>query len=126
MMQQVQQVPVQQTPVVQIQNVAVAMAVPQMQQQRQVQFEPLPVGWEMKMSAQGQPYYVNHKTQTTQWTRPVYRAAGAPQRPGMAGMRQQSQGVVLPRGWELKRAPDGKPYYVDHNTGTTHWTPPQL
>ncbi|GMH51021.1 hypothetical protein TrST_g8569 [Triparma strigata] len=127
--QQVQQVQVQQVQVQQVQvqmpGVAVAMAVPQAGAAGG-QFQPLPAGWEMKMTAQGQPYYVNHNTQTTQWTRPVYRAAAAPQRPGMAGMRQQSQGIVLPRGWELKRAPDGRPYYVDHNTGTTHWTPPQL
>ena len=30
----------------------------------------------------------------------------------------------LPAGWEAKHTPDGKPYYVDHNTGTTHWSPP--
>jgi hypothetical protein len=30
----------------------------------------------------------------------------------------------LPQGWEEKRAPDGRTYYVDHNTHTTHWTLP--
>ena len=30
----------------------------------------------------------------------------------------------LPPGWEEKRTPDGKPYYVDHNTKTTHWERP--
>ena len=31
----------------------------------------------------------------------------------------------LPPGWEEKKTPDGKPYYVDHNTKTTHWERPQ-
>ena len=30
----------------------------------------------------------------------------------------------LPPGWEEKKTPDGKPYYVDHNTKTTHWERP--
>ena len=29
----------------------------------------------------------------------------------------------LPPGWEVRYA-DGRPYYVDHNTGTTSWDPP--
>lgn len=31
----------------------------------------------------------------------------------------------LPPGWELKYAPDGRAYYVDHATKTTHWTLPE-
>lgn len=34
-------------------------------------------------------------------------------------------GAALPRGWEVRTSPDGKTYYVDHNTRTTHWTPPR-
>jgi len=30
----------------------------------------------------------------------------------------------LPPGWEEKRAPDGRTYYVDHNTHSTHWSLP--
>ena len=30
----------------------------------------------------------------------------------------------LPSGWERQTAADGKVYYVDHNTKTTHWAPP--
>ena len=26
----------------------------------------------------------------------------------------------LPQGWEVKCAPDGRTYYIDHNTGSTH------
>ncbi|KAJ8610596.1 hypothetical protein CTAYLR_007163 [Chrysophaeum taylorii] len=30
----------------------------------------------------------------------------------------------LPPGWERGATPDGVPFYVDHNTRTTHWAPP--
>eukprot|EP00752_Nemacystus_decipiens_P013885 g12326.t2 len=30
-------------------------------------------------------------------------------------------GNSLPHGWEEKVSSDGRPYYVDHNTRTTHW-----
>ncbi|KAF9444583.1 hypothetical protein P691DRAFT_333192 [Macrolepiota fuliginosa MF-IS2] len=32
----------------------------------------------------------------------------------------------LPMGWEKQRAPDGRTYYVDHNTRSTTWYPPHL
>jgi len=35
------------------------------------------------------------------------------------------EGENLPLGWEKRTAPDGRPYYVDHNTQTTHWELPQ-
>ena len=38
--------------------------------------------------------------------------------------RAQAQ-PELPPGWEMKFTKrDGRPYYVDHNTQTTHWDPP--
>jgi len=30
----------------------------------------------------------------------------------------------LPGGWERGVSQDGTPFYIDHNTRTTHWTPP--
>mmetsp|Transcript_35575 Transcript_35575/g.113735 ORF Transcript_35575/g.113735 Transcript_35575/m.113735 type:complete len:190 (-) Transcript_35575:337-906(-) len=30
----------------------------------------------------------------------------------------------LPAGWEEKQTPEGRTYYVDHNTKTTHWNRP--
>lgn len=32
--------------------------------------------------------------------------------------------VVLPAGWSVRYTDEGRPYYVDHNTKTTHWEPP--
>jgi hypothetical protein len=31
----------------------------------------------------------------------------------------------LPDGWEVRRQKEGRVYFVDHNTKTTSWTPPQ-
>lgn len=32
--------------------------------------------------------------------------------------------VVLPSGWSVRYTDEGRAYYVDHNTKTTHWEPP--
>ena len=32
----------------------------------------------------------------------------------------------LPPGWERRVAADGRPYYVDHHTRTTSWSPPKF
>nr|CCC46818.1 putative zinc finger protein 2 [Trypanosoma vivax Y486] len=32
---------------------------------------------------------------------------------------------VLPAGWQMAYTPTGQPYYMDHNTKTTHWTLPE-
>lgn len=33
--------------------------------------------------------------------------------------------ALLPLGWEVRHAPKGRPYYVDHTTRTTTWTDPR-
>ena len=33
---------------------------------------------------------------------------------------------VLPVGWESEMSENGRPYYIDHNTKTTHWTLPVM
>ncbi|PPQ70016.1 hypothetical protein CVT26_013304 [Gymnopilus dilepis] len=33
--------------------------------------------------------------------------------------------IPLPLGWEERRTPEGRPYFVDHNTRTTTWTDPR-
>jgi len=42
-------------------------------------------------------------------------AGGAAQAPAL---------VPVPAGWECKSTPDGREYYIDHNTQTTSWTHP--
>ena len=34
--------------------------------------------------------------------------------------------VQLPPGWQQAYTAEGQVYYVDHNTKTTHWHPPQM
>jgi len=38
---------------------------------------PLPPGWEMKMTPEGRPYYLDHATKQTSWTVPVMSAPSA-------------------------------------------------
>ena len=41
-----------------------------------------------------------------------------------ARLRAELGVAALPAGWEVKATGEGRPYYVDHNTQTTHWDPP--
>ncbi|KAG8884851.1 hypothetical protein FRB97_003057 [Tulasnella sp. 331] len=42
------------------------------------------------------------------------------------GASQTTPGVgSLPPGWEERHTPEGRPYYVDHNTRTTTWVDPR-
>ncbi|KAH8056859.1 ubiquitin protein ligase [Aureococcus anophagefferens] len=72
-----------------------------------------PPDWEEQRDASGRPYYVNHRTRTTSWTRP----GAAPPAPPRAA-------APLPPGWEEQRDATGRPYYVNHRTKTTSWTRP--
>lgn len=43
-----------------------------------------------------------------------------------SGAAQTTAGAgVLPAGWEERHTPEGRPYYVDHNTRTTTWVDPR-
>ena len=44
--------------------------------------------------------------------------------PPPAAAAPPSYEAPLPPGWEEKFTPEGKPYYVDHNTKSTHWERP--
>lgn len=33
---------------------------------------------------------------------------------------EMEQGI-LPKGWEVRHAPNGRPFFIDHNTKTTTW-----
>ncbi|KAJ7044182.1 hypothetical protein C8F04DRAFT_692173 [Mycena alexandri] len=106
---------------------------------------PLPLGWERRIDPQGRTYYVDHATRSTTWHRPQAPAAAprvpAPQPPGPSPARAPSVGnpaaaatspqtgpyadVPLPLGWEERRTPEGRPYFVDHQTRTTTWVDPR-
>jgi E3 ubiquitin-protein ligase NEDD4 len=114
---------------------------------------PLPAGWERRIDPQNRTYYVDHATRTTTWNRP--QNSGAPPiRPATATQAPPSRtvsgtassvastatssvvtsptaqtgtyaDVPLPLGWEERRTPEGRPYFVDHHTRTTTWTDPR-
>uniref|UniRef100_A0A7N6A5W5 HECT-type E3 ubiquitin transferase n=1 Tax=Anabas testudineus TaxID=64144 RepID=A0A7N6A5W5_ANATE len=106
----------------------------------------LPPGWEEKWDSKGRRYYVNHNTQTTTWTRPLVQAAVAQSGAGSSQASTPPQPTVfpegspqhtpspeatsesgsLPAGWEVRSAPNGRPFFIDHNTKTTTWEDPRL
>uniref|UniRef100_A0A8C7QX70 E3 ubiquitin-protein ligase n=1 Tax=Oncorhynchus mykiss TaxID=8022 RepID=A0A8C7QX70_ONCMY len=145
----------------------------------------LPPGWEEKQDSKSRPYYVNHNSRITTWTRPLIQVdrcvpfqimsnqLNLPQNPvhppsisivlifvspfmvqitsdaaaqavlsqnvtvyqppmlSPEGSPQHSPGSqrergFMPAGWEVRNAPNGKPFFIDHNTKTTSWEDPRL
>jgi E3 ubiquitin-protein ligase NEDD4 len=50
---------------------------------------------------------------------------GATPTPIVAGGATTAGSGSLPAGWEERYTPEGRPYYVDHNTRTTTWVDPR-
>ncbi|XP_068954206.1 E3 ubiquitin-protein ligase NEDD4 isoform X1 [Petaurus breviceps papuanus] len=107
----------------------------------------LPPGWEEKQDDKGRSYYIDHNSRTTTWMKPVTQATieniqisspqtsstSAPQLiatsdSSQPSLNQQSQleQKFLPKGWEVRHAPNGRPFFIDHNTKTTTWEDPRL
>ncbi|XP_048118741.1 E3 ubiquitin-protein ligase NEDD4a isoform X3 [Alosa alosa] len=42
------------------------------------------------------------------------------------GPQQAYESGFLPNGWEVRSAPNGRPFFIDHNTKTTTWEDPRL
>ncbi|KAM8781007.1 E3 ubiquitin-protein ligase NEDD4 isoform 1-T1 [Rhynchonycteris naso] len=106
----------------------------------------LPPGWEEKRDERGRSYYVDHNSRTTTWTKPTvqatvetsqlpssqsFSASSQPQVPTNGSAQQVTQPSemeqrFLPKGWEVRHAPNGRPFFIDHNTKTTTWEDPRL
>ncbi|KAF7725614.1 hypothetical protein EC973_009493 [Apophysomyces ossiformis] len=90
---------------------------------------PLPPGWEMRTTAEGRPYFVDHNTRTTTWVDPRRQQYISTIGPG-SNLEVQVQPVSqlgpLPSGWEMRLTNTGRVYFVDHNTKTTTWDDPRL
>ncbi|XP_036118823.1 E3 ubiquitin-protein ligase NEDD4 isoform X2 [Molossus molossus] len=106
----------------------------------------LPPGWEEKQDERGRSYYVDHNSRTTTWTKPTvqatvetsqlpssqsFSASPEPQVPTSDSAQQVTQPSemeqgFLPKGWEVRHAPNGRPFFIDHNTKTTTWEDPRL
>ncbi|XP_012657244.1 E3 ubiquitin-protein ligase NEDD4 [Otolemur garnettii] len=106
----------------------------------------LPPGWEEKQDERGRSYYVDHNSRTTTWAKPIVQATvetsqlpssqtsssgPQPQVPTSDSAQQVTQPSeieqgFLPKGWEVRHAPNGRPFFIDHNTKTTTWEDPRL
>uniref|UniRef100_A0A8D2LS84 E3 ubiquitin-protein ligase n=1 Tax=Varanus komodoensis TaxID=61221 RepID=A0A8D2LS84_VARKO len=104
----------------------------------------LPPGWEVKKDEKGRLYYIDHNSQTTTWKKPFVPVIFLPSPLSLEALgklsaaddsvQQQllcsktpegSQGF-LPKGWEVRNAANGRPFFIDHNTKTTTWDDPRL
>ncbi|KAL6444385.1 hypothetical protein ACFW04_001921 [Cataglyphis niger] len=116
--------------------------------------QPLPPGWEVRRDPRGRIYYVDHNTRSTTWQRPnterlqhfqhwqgerqyVVQQGNQrflyPQAHGSQVAAGPSTSVVddddalgpLPAGWERRKQPEGRVYYVNHKNRTTQWEDPR-
>ncbi|KAI0386687.1 HECT-domain-containing protein [Hypomontagnella monticulosa] len=66
---------------------------------------------------------------TLQQQQPQQQSGGSPHSPGQGTLMHTgatSPGTgELPPGWEQRWTPEGRPYFVDHNTRTTTWVDPR-
>ncbi|XP_072201707.1 E3 ubiquitin-protein ligase NEDD4 isoform X3 [Excalfactoria chinensis] len=107
----------------------------------------LPPGWEERQDEKGRSYYIDHNSRTTTWIKPVVQIAmeagqlPTAQNTSIARQPQTTSGDssqqssnqqpemeqgFLPKGWEVRHAPNGRPFFIDHNTKTTTWEDPRL
>ncbi|KAM9375126.1 E3 ubiquitin-protein ligase NEDD4 [Phaethornis superciliosus] len=107
----------------------------------------LPPGWEERQDEKGRSYYIDHNSRTTTWIKPVVQVAvetGQLSAAQSVSMGRQLQATssdsaqqsshqqpemeqgFLPKGWEVRHAPNGRPFFIDHNTKTTTWGDPRL
>ncbi|KAM8972896.1 E3 ubiquitin-protein ligase NEDD4 isoform 2-T2 [Pelodytes ibericus] len=103
----------------------------------------LPPGWEEKQDDKGRLYYIDHNTRTTTWEKPVLQGPMEIAQPSsvqnVSTSRQPQMTVgertelsshpeqeFLPNGWEMRHAPSGRPFFINHVTKTTTWEDPRL
>lgn len=132
----------------QLQQTPLSTAPPPPQHVRQhscdlVDEQPLPPGWEMAKTPQGQRYFLNHLLQQTTWVDPRkanFNASHTTQltqhtptqssqhspNVSMQNLQQSVQNIPLPGGWEQAQTPEGEIYYINHVERTTTWFDPRL
>uniref|UniRef100_A0A0K8TQV3 Putative ww domain-containing protein n=1 Tax=Tabanus bromius TaxID=304241 RepID=A0A0K8TQV3_TABBR len=105
----------------------------------------LPPGWEQARTVEGQIYYLNHITRTTQWEDPrkqlAQQAALAQHQSAESLLRspiQQTATITvkdpavtdplgpLPEGWEQAVTSSGEIYFINHINRTTSWVDPRI
>ena len=86
-------------------------------------YGPFPEGWERRIDPLGRTYYVDHNTRSTTWNRTSpYQAVD---HQAQEGENTTTGSGSLPARWEGRYTPEGRPYFVDHNTRTTTWVDPR-
>lgn len=96
----------------------------------------LPPGWEQAKTNDGQIYYLNHITKTTQWEDPrvpIQRQQILTNRSvnprsvskDSAAASTDSLGS-LPEGWEQALTESGDVYFINHINRTTSWNDPRI
>ncbi|XP_049321659.1 WW domain-containing transcription regulator protein 1 isoform X2 [Astyanax mexicanus] len=101
---------------------------------------PLPPGWEMAFTSNGQKYFLNHVEKITTWHDPR-KTMTATMNPmslhaqatsNNSNMQQRSMALSqpnlgqLPEGWEQAATPQGEIYFIDHKTQSTSWLDPRV
>lgn len=80
---------------------------------------PMPPGWEMRTTASGQRYFMNHFEQLTTWQDPRKTQS-------TSNLNSVQPVGNLPDGWEQAITPEGDIYYINHIERTTSWIDPRL
>ncbi|CAD7077074.1 unnamed protein product [Hermetia illucens] len=107
--------------------------------QLQAELGDLPVGWEQARTPEGQIYYLNHITKTTQWEDPRTQIAQQQQQAALAQQQTIQQTAAtqakdttvdplgsLPEGWEQAVTSSGEIYFINHINRTTSWFDPRI
>ncbi|GFY73103.1 membrane-associated guanylate kinase, WW and PDZ domain-containing protein 1 [Trichonephila inaurata madagascariensis] len=76
---------------------------------------PLPENWEKAYTEDGEPYYIDHNTGTSQWLDP---------RPRNKKPVEECKENELPYGWEKINDPHYGTYYIDHVNKRTQYENP--
>ncbi|XP_016953626.1 transcriptional coactivator yorkie isoform X1 [Drosophila biarmipes] len=109
--------------------------------QLQRQLGALPPGWEQAKTNDGQIYYLNHTTKSTQWEDPriqyrqpqqILMAERIKQNDVLQTTKQTTTSTIannmgpLPDGWEQAVTESGDIYFINHIDRTTSWNDPRM
>ena len=87
----------------------------------------LPVGYEMKITDQGQIYFLHVSTGVSSWHDPrIPKDVNLQTVNADNGQSLNDTLGALPTGWERRETSSGRPYFLDHNSRTTQFTDPRL
>ncbi|XP_026092259.1 WW domain-containing transcription regulator protein 1-like isoform X2 [Carassius auratus] len=100
---------------------------------------PLPPGWEMAYTANGQKYFLNHIEKITTWHDPRKTMTPSVTQIGLHNQASNNSNIQqrtmalsqpnlgqLPEGWEEAVTPQGETYFIDHKTQSTSWLDPRV